>query len=176
MSLKKELREAAKLIDNWQIDEADKMLNQLYSKYPENTDIKVLLAVTQNSLRNQATALQLLDSVLNSNPKHEHAIAMYPSVVLELADNFIENNDLTPLKQRLEKIEKMGFKKIGFDLGTAYNYLSIIHEKSSDVRKAIDYLELQKELYKKDDFLNDFHVKSGDIDRKIELLRQSMNS
>ncbi len=176
MSLKKELKEASKLIDNWQIDEADKVLNHLYSKYPQNNDIKVLLAVTQNSLRNQATALQLLDSVLDSNPKHEHAIAMYPSVVLELADNFIENNDLTSLKQRLEKIEAMGFKKIGFDLGSAYNYLYIIHEKNGDSRKAIDYLKLQKELYRKDDFLNDFHVKSGDIDRKIELLTQGMNS
>ena len=172
MNLKKELKETSKLIDNWQIDEADKILNQLYSKYPENNDIRILLAVTQNSLRKQTTALQLLDSILDSNPKHEHAIAMYPSVVLELADNFIENNDLSPLKQRLEKIEKMGFKKIGFDLGTVYNYLSIIHEKCGDTGKAINYLEQQKELYKKDDFLNDFHVKSGDIDRKIELLRQ----
>ncbi|WP_153799749.1 tetratricopeptide repeat protein [Foetidibacter luteolus] len=176
MSLKKELKEASKLIDNLQIEEADKFLNELYSKHPDNNDIKILLAVTQNSLYNQDTALQLLDSILDSNPKHKHAIAMYPSVVLELADNFIENNDLTPLKQRLEKIEKMGFKKIGFDLGIVYNYLSIIHERNGDKRKAIDYLELQKELYKKDDFLNDFHVKSGDIDKKIEMLTQYKNS
>ena len=50
MSLKKELNAVSKLIDNWQIKEADKILNDLYSKYPADNDIKVLLAVTQNSL------------------------------------------------------------------------------------------------------------------------------
>lgn len=57
------------MIDNWQIDKADKILNELYSKHPDNNDIKILLAVTQNSLYKQNTALQLLDSILDSNPK-----------------------------------------------------------------------------------------------------------
>ena len=168
MSLKKELNAVSKLIDNWQIKEADKILNDLYSKYPADNDIKVLLAVTQKSLYNRAGALQLLDTILNSNPEHEHAIAMYPSLVFELATDFIEKNDLAILKEKLERIEKMGFNKVGYDLGTAYKYLSLIYEKNSDFRKAVDYLELQKELYKTDDFLNDCHVKSGDIDNKIQ--------
>ena len=48
-------------------------------------------------------------------------------------------------------------------------------KKNSDFRKAVDYLELQKELYKTDDFLNDCHVKSGDIDNKIQSLTENKN-
>lgn len=175
MDLKKQLQKASKLIDNWQIDEADKVLNELYTRYPGNNDIRILLAVTQNSLRNQNNALILLDSILDSDPEHEHAIAMYPSVVIELADKFIANKNFTPLKEKLEKIVRIGFEKIGFDLGTVYEYLSAIHEKNGDIRKAIDYLELQKELYKKDEFLKDYHISSGEIDKKIEMLMQKNN-
>lgn len=173
MNLKKELQKASKLIDNWQIEEADKILNLLYSKYPEDNDTKVLFAVTQNSLRNETTALQLLDSVLDSDPKNVQAIAMYPSILFEIADSLIASNEITSLKRRLEKIETMGFEKLGFDLGIVYDYLSTIYIKSGDLRKAIDYLELQKELYKNDDFLNNSYIKSGRIDRKIKLLTQA---
>lgn len=175
MDLKNDLKKASEFINNWQINEADKILNELYSKFPNDNEIKILLAVTQNSLRNQIVALQLVDSVLDSDSENQHAIVMYPSLVFELADFFIGNNDLVQFKNKLIRIEKMGFKKVGFDLGVAYKYLSMVYKENGDIEKAIDYLKLQKELYVMDDFLNESYVMSGDIDKKISLLTEDKN-
>jgi len=165
MKLRDQLKHIDKLTDGFKFDEAGEMLEKLLILHPDSNDVKIRLAFIRNSMRNPSGTLKLLDDILATKPKHKHAIAMYPSVLFEVIE---ENSDITVYKSRLELLTKLGFRKIGHDLGTVYQYLSEIYEQSKDYKTAISFLEKKIELNKKDDFLKNYIAESQE---KIATLR-----
>ena len=63
------------------------------------------------SLQNKERALELLERCLNLNSKHEEALFIYPTILVEVAAFYEEKNELIKLREKFLFTEKLGFEK-----------------------------------------------------------------
>lgn len=166
------LRKALRLLKQYNFEKADLILKELVDRNSQNDSLLFRYAVTQNSLGNKEVASQYLERCLELNPYNADAKCIYPTVLLELADIYKTTKKLKLLKDKFLKVSDWGFENVGYDICLIYKILSEIELQDDNFELAIDYLEQAKELYKKDDYLNETKVLSGEIDQLIEKIKK----
>lgn len=155
------------------LQEAEKLLSELHEKFPSETEVSVMLAEVYIELEKDEQALQLLEDIPSSD-------AMYPQVLLQLADVYQAQGLFEVAELKLLEAKKIAPEEIILDFALAEFYFSIgsykqsipyyesILIKEKEIAQVSIYERLAEAQASIGEYENAFqmyeHVESSDVD------------
>ncbi|MFT3679061.1 MAG: hypothetical protein QM791_02240 [Ferruginibacter sp.] len=138
--IKKRIKKANALFDNFKREESVQEFLKLQQEFPKNTDIMFAFAVVQNSMRQEALAIDTLKNILKINESHTDTLLILPAVIYEYAVRLSETGEKESARNYLLDFIALENENKA-DLANGYKELAVIEESMGNIDDAKKFIE-----------------------------------
>lgn len=144
-TLSKRIDKANKLFDSGKKNEAFEEFSRMQNEFPDNADVLFGFAILQNSIREQASAIDILKKILLLNNRHDPTKCVLPSIIYEYAVQLSETGRKELARQYLLDFISLDNDNKS-DLANGYKELAVIEESLGNINAGKNFIKKATEI------------------------------